>query len=58
MLAGALVRWMSVRGRSHPLKLTATNGRKKVSIEVDQTTGSAELITEILRAIDDGPDGA
>ena len=57
VLAAALVRWLSVRGRSHPLKLDVTNGNKKVSIEVDQTIGSAELITQILRAIDDGPDG-
>lgn len=58
VIAGALVRWFSVRQRSHPLKLTVTNGKKKVSLEVDQRTGSAELITQILRAIDDGEDGA
>lgn len=58
VVAGALVRWFTVRRRSHPLKLTVTSGKKKVSIEVDQTTGSADLITQILRAIDDGEDGA
>jgi hypothetical protein len=58
VIAGALVRWFSIRQRSHPLKLTVTNGKKKVSIEVDQTTDSADLIKEILRTIDDGEDGA
>lgn len=58
VVAGALVRWFSVRQRSHPLKLTVTNGKKKVSIEVDQTTGSADLVTKILRGIDIGDDGA
>ena len=52
VLVSALVRWFSVRSRPRPLKLTVTQGKKKVSIEVDQTTRSAELIKEILGAID------
>jgi Effector Associated Constant Component 1 len=56
VVAASLMRWLSARRRSYPLKLTVIKGKNKVSIEVDQTAGSAELITDILRAIDDhGP---
>lgn len=58
VLGGALVRWFAVRRRSHPLKLSVTNGKKSVQIEIDPTTESAELVAKILGVIDERHDGA
>ncbi len=58
VLVGSLTSWLKTRARPRILKLSIERGKKKIELEMDQTTDSAAIVAEILRVFDGNGDGA
>jgi hypothetical protein len=58
VLVASLTSWIKTRGRPKTLKLSVERGKKKIEIEMEQTTDSAAIVAAILRVFEGDGDGS